>query len=930
MIISTRLFSLVAVFVSLSFLSVAQVRLPALIGDGMVLQRDRKISIWGWATAGEKLRVSFAGKKYKTVADGQGDWKVEMVPIKEGGPYTLIIDGANHIEVKDILVGDVWFCSGQSNMVLPMERVKEKYPAEIASANYPEIRNYFVPTASDVEAVHKDLPAGKWLATDPKSVMGFGAASYFFARNLYEKYHVPIGIINSSVGGTPIQAWISEEGIRSLPVYANRLSQFKDTAYMDKIHRAGRAPIAGAPRLDPREDKGLNGSLHWYDTSYVPSGWSPFWMPGYWADQGVRGLNGVVWFRKEFDVPASMTNQPAKLFVGRIVDADQTYVNGQLVGGITYQYPPRRYELPANLLKPGKNILVVRVTNTAGKGGFVPDKPYYLLAGGQKIDLRGDWQYKVGEVLPPFRRDPNMAPAGPPFSAQNEPTGLYNTMVAPAVSYGIKGFVWYQGEANTGHPSDYYALMRALITDWRDKWKEGELPFLYVQLPNFQEVQYSPSESGWAELREAQLNALSVPNTAMAVTIDVGEWNDIHPLNKKVVGDRLALAAEKLAYGEKEIVASGPLFQSSRIEGDRIVVRFQDTGSGLEAKGGGELASFAIAGSDKRFVWADAKIEGDHVIVSSPEVPRPMYVRYAWADNPASANLYNKEGLPASPFETGDSNLRAGSYKLQAASYKPDAGKQGPPVWNNKQCAVVLTYDDAIDADLDRVIPALDSVGLRGTFYIIGSSPVLAKRMDEWRKAAAEGHELGNHALVHPCDGSLPGRGFVTPDNDLSKYSVSRAVTEIRLNNILLRAIDGKDERTFAYPCGDLKIGDAYFYNGLRKDFVGARGVAGGLQSAAQVNLDNIDSYYIADQPASYMIDLVKKAEQSHTLLVFLFHGVGGGHAINEGQAEHSALLHYLKEHEADIWIAPMVDVARNIRDYQRKQGVGPATPTGE
>lgn len=239
-------------------------------------------------------------------------------------------------------------------------------------------------------------------------------------------------------------------------------------------------------------------------------------------------------------------------------------------------------------------------------------------------------------------------------------------------------------------------------------------------------------------------------------------------------------------------------------------------------------------------------------------------------------------------------------------------------VWNNKQCAVVLTYDDAIDIDLDNVIPALDSLKLKGTFYLIGSSPVVSKRMEEWRIAAKHGHELGNHALFHPCDGSLPGRGFVTADNDLSKYTVSRAVNEIRINNTLLKAIDGKTVRTFAYPCGDLKIGDAYFYDGLKNDFAGARGVTAALQTAAEIDLTNIDCYPISDKTADYMIDLVKKAQQTHTLLVFLFHGVGGGHNINESLSAHSQLLHYLKAHEKEIWIAPMVDVAQNISAYQQ------------
>jgi sialate O-acetylesterase len=372
-------------------------------------------------------------------------------------------------------------------------------------------------------------------------------------------------------------------------------------------------------------------------------------VPGYWADQGIRGLNGVVWYRKEIDVPASMAGVPAKLFLGRIVDADEAYVNGVRVGNITYQYPPRRYEVPATTLKAGKNIIVVRVTNTAGKGGFVPDKPYYITANGQSIDLKGEWQYKVGDVFAPGR---GFGGGGGQISQQNIPTGLYNTMVAPVIPYAIKGATWYQGEANSGRPQEYAKLLPALIADWRNKWNDPQLPFLFVQLPNFMEMNYLPSESQWAQLRESQFLSLSVPNTAMAVAIDAGEWNDIHPLNKKDVGERLALAARKLAYGEDKLVASGPLYQSAAVEGNKIRISFSSTGSGLIAKDDDQLNYFAIAGADKKFVWAKAVIEGDKVVVWSEDVAAPLYVRYAWADNPDGANLYNREGLPASPFRT--------------------------------------------------------------------------------------------------------------------------------------------------------------------------------------------------------------------------------------------------------------------------------------
>jgi sialate O-acetylesterase len=327
------------------------------------------------------------------------------------------------------------------------------------------------------------------------------------------------------------------------------------------------------------------------------------------------------------------------------VDADTTYVNGKIMGTVSYQYPPRIYDVSENMLKAGKNIVVVRVINNSGRGGFVLDKPYQLIAAGQTIDLKGKWQYKLGATMDPL-------PAKTFIEWQ--PLGLYNGMLAPLLNYRIKGVIWYQGEANTGKPLEYQKLFPAVIADWRQKWNQGDFPFLYVQLANFMEVKDQPCESNWAELRESQLKTLSVPNTAMAVATDIGEWNDIHPLNKEDVGKRLALAAQKVAYGDEEVVYSGPIYQSMKIQANKIVITFTNTGSGLIAKGGGELKHFTVAGADKKFIWAKAKIEGDKVIVWNADITNPEAVRYAWADNPEGANLYNKEGLPASSFRTDE------------------------------------------------------------------------------------------------------------------------------------------------------------------------------------------------------------------------------------------------------------------------------------
>jgi sialate O-acetylesterase len=522
------------------------------------------------------------------------------------------------------------------------------YAKDIAEANYPQIRHFWIPTLTSLQGPQDDLPTGYWKPAVGDEVRPFSAVAYFFARKIYEKYHVPIGLINSSVGGTPIEAWTSEEGLKEFPLLQATIQKNKDTAYVNGLNRSAFA--GNGNRMPPQQrDKGLTGPLPWYDPNYVPpaGGWHTMNIPGYWEDQGIRDLNGVVWYRKEIELPASMDGKPARVFLGRIVDADVLYINGRQVGNTTYQYPQRRYTIPAGLLKKGKNLFVIKVTNNSGKGGFVPGKPYCIFAGSDTVDLKGYWQYKVGEVF-----EPRGGGGGFGINAQNEPSALYNAMIAPLTNYTVKGFLWYQGEANTGRAAEYSKLQPAQIADWRNKWKQGDLPFLYVQLPGFMDMNYLPSESQWAALRESQLKSLSVPNTGMAVAIDLGEWNDIHPDNKKDVGDRLALIAEKLAYGEKDIVYSGPVFQSATTDGNKIVISFTNTGSGLVTNDGEELNQFSIAGADKKFVWAKAKIEGDKVVVWNDGVANPMYVRYAWADNPDGANLFNKEGLPASPFRT--------------------------------------------------------------------------------------------------------------------------------------------------------------------------------------------------------------------------------------------------------------------------------------
>ncbi len=618
-----------------------QIKLPRLVRDRMILQRDAKINIWGWASPHEKINIKFNNRNHKATTGTDGKWLVQLPPMRAGGPYTIEIAGKNKITLRDVLIGDVWFCSGQSNMVHQLNIHDVTYAKDIAEANNSQIRHFWIPTVTNLSAPKDDLPTGFWKSAVGEDVRPFSAVAYFFAKKLYEKYHVPIGLINASVGGTPIEAWTSEEGLKDFSSTMATIQKNKDTAYVNNTNRIA----AAANKPQPPNDLGLMNEKKWFDISYVTRGWRNINIPGYWEDQGLKDLNGVVWYRKEIYIPSSMVGKSARVFLGRIVDADELYINGKRVGITTYQYPQRRYAVPPNILVAGKNSFVIRVTNTAGKGGFVPDKPYCIFSGTDTVDLKGTWQYKVGEVY-------SSRPPGPlAINAQNQPTALYNAMVAPVINYTIKGFLWYQGEANTGRAEEYAKLQPAQIIDWRNKWNQGELPFLYVQLPGFMDYNYLPSESNWAMLRESQMKSLSVPNTAMAVAIDLGEWNDIHPDNKKDVGERLALAARKIAYGDS-IVHSGPLFESAIINGNLITVYFSNTGSGLTTNDGEVPREFAIAGEDKKFVWANTVLKRNYIEVWSDKVPNPKYVRYAWADNPVNPNLYNKEGLPASPFRT--------------------------------------------------------------------------------------------------------------------------------------------------------------------------------------------------------------------------------------------------------------------------------------
>jgi sialate O-acetylesterase len=619
-----------------------QVRLPKLISDGMVLQRETQVKIWGWASAGEKVKLSFNNLSFEAVASADGKWMILLPKQKAGGPYDMEFTASNQIKLKNILFGDVWLCSGQSNMETTMSRVSPLYGKEIEACANPNIRFFQVPTRWNYNSPQLDVQGGKWEEANPQSILKYTAVGYFFARDLYEKYKVPVGILQCAAGGSSAESWMSIESLKAFPDQYAIAKQLSDTTYMKNLLSSEKEAQWKWFDYLVKNDLGRKGTP-WFNPQFDDSSWPTYQLPSSFREAGMDVKSGVLWFRKEIELPQVIDDKPAYLELGTIVDSDSVFINGQFVGTTSYQYPPRRYAVAPGILKAGKNNITVRVVSQGFGGGFVKEKPYQLTINDQKFDLKGTWKYNIAAKCGP-------SPSSTYFPGK--PLGLFNAMLYPVTNYTLKGLVWYQGESNSDRANEYRLALTTIIDEWRKLWGQGNLPFLFVQLPDYMEVKKEPSEGGWATLRNQQLKTLSVSNTAMVVTIGLGEWNDIHPLRKKEVGQRLALAAEKIAYHEKKIVASGPMYKSMKVKGNKIELSFSELGSGLVTNDGKDLQHFAIAGADGKFVWAKAEIKGNKVVVWNETINSPIHVRYAWADNPAGANLYNKEGLPASPFTT--------------------------------------------------------------------------------------------------------------------------------------------------------------------------------------------------------------------------------------------------------------------------------------
>lgn len=621
----------------------SQVRLPKLISDGMVLQRNTKIKIWGWSAPNEKIAIAFINKTYKIKANDQGEWEMQLPSQKAGGPYSMSLKASNTIEIKDILIGDVWICSGQSNMALTVFEVRELYENDIANSENKFIRTFEVPREYDFITARKELTGGSWKEANPKNIMKFSAAAYFFAQELYATLKIPIGLVNTSWGSTFAECWMSEETLKLFPSSYNEIKLLKKPEYTIGLENKDKELEKNWNESLLKNDEGGVSKNNWASNATNISNWDETKIPGYWNTSTLGAINGAVWYKKEIEVSKNTASNESFLSLGTIMGADNTYVNGQLIGNTSGGTTPRKYKIPANTFIEGKNTITVRIVKNRGQAGFNQGLEYKIIGTDQTIDLTGVWKFKLGTKLDQLPEAVNI---------RLKPTGIYNAMIEPIKKYNYKGAIWYQGEANVKRPKEYAQILPALINNWRTVFNNPTLPFLFVQLPNFMAAKDLPSESNWALLRESQLKTLTVPNTGMATTIDVGDPKDIHPHKKKEVGTRLALLAQNLVYGDSKIICNAPKYESMQIENNKITLSFSTFGSELQFKGGGTHTNFAIAGKDKKFVWADAKIENGKIIIWNNEIPNPVAVRYAWADNPDGEKLFNKEGLPASPFRT--------------------------------------------------------------------------------------------------------------------------------------------------------------------------------------------------------------------------------------------------------------------------------------
>ncbi len=630
----------------LSTAASADVRTANIFGDNMVLQRNVEVPVWGWSDPGDEVIVKARDQVVRTQADANGRWMVKLNSMEVGDPFELSVKGSrNEIKFQNVVVGEVWICSGQSNMEWTVNGARDA-EQERAAAQYPMIRQIKMNHVVSTTRLDDGSNSG-WQVCSPETVGDFTAVGYFFGRHLHQELHVPIGLVNTSWGGTIVEAWISGKSLATHPDFKDRIAQIESEG----------------PRLSELQDQFKRNMADWqvkYDAAVKSSEamgspdlddgkWAEIDAPGGWESQGYPQLDGIAWYRKTVTIPKPWIGKELALSIGMVDDIDRTLVNGKQIGSMQNHTALRKYKIDGNMIDDDTVDIAVEVNDTGGAGGIfgtAEQMTVGLADGSATLPLAGKWKFQPNKAmaeLPP-------RPQPPGFNGPNNPTALFNSMVNPLIPYAFQGAIWYQGESNADRAKQYQTLFPLLINDWRREWKR-ELPFYWVQLANFMANTDQPVDSAWAELREAQSKTLSLPKTGQAVIIDIGDARDIHPKNKQDVGKRLALIALNQTYGKRDVAYSGPVYKSMSIDGDKIRLTL-DHDTGLKSSDGQPLKYFAIAGEDKKFVWADAVIDNQQVVVSSSQVASPIAVRYAWANNPEGCNLTNASGIPASPFRT--------------------------------------------------------------------------------------------------------------------------------------------------------------------------------------------------------------------------------------------------------------------------------------
>jgi sialate O-acetylesterase len=633
---------LVALLLAVPLVAQARVELPLVFGDGAVLQRDQPMRVWGWSGPNAHVQVQFDRNQADVTADAEGRWSAVLPAHTAGGPFELSVrSGTDETVSHDLLVGDVYLASGQSNMEFELYKAGNA-AAAIAHATDGVIRQIKIPDSWSVRPV-EHLPASHWVAASPATAGQFSAVAYFFAREIRADQHVPIGIINDNWGGSRIEAWMDAQTAGVQPDQIKARVERDDAAEAKAIaatrqHLVQRWPDAiGANPADAAQARYAAMNLDQRD-------WQPIHVPDYWESQGYYGMDGIAWYRTTFTLSAAEAAAGVALGLGMIDDSDDSWVDGQRVGATDNAWnQPRVYHLAPGVLKAGHHTLAIRVDDLGAGGGIHGDASllYIQPEHGARRAFPGPWWFSPEAVsLVPMNNNNQIA------------TLLYNRMIHPLLPLAIRGVIWYQGEANATEQDafKYRDQFAALIRQWRHDFRQPALPFLWVQLANFKQGADTATSSPWAMLRESQSSALALPHTAQAVTIDVGNPDNIHPTDKQTVGHRLALAARHAVYGES-LVYSGPTYRSMTVEGAAIRLHFASAGSALKARGD-VLAGFTIAAADRHFHAAQARIDGDDVVVRSADVSAPVAVRYGWSENPADANLVNAAGLPASPFRT--------------------------------------------------------------------------------------------------------------------------------------------------------------------------------------------------------------------------------------------------------------------------------------